>query len=73
MSEGEVAALLAGASPSVLELRRIGGGSTYIVPEDPTAVFVDTRGGGRGILMLSSGLGAQCIPTTALSAFFLGS
>ena len=40
MPEGEVAGLLAGAS-----VRRAGGGSTYIVPEDPTAVFVWTPGG----------------------------
>jgi hypothetical protein len=64
MPEGEVAALLAGAA-----VRRTGGGSTYIVPDDPNAVFVGTRGVGRGILLLNSGLGAQCIPTTALSLF----
>ena len=47
MSEGEVAALLAGAA-----VRQTGGGSTYIVPDDLDAVFVDTPWGGRGILML---------------------
>ena len=64
MSEGEVAALLAGAL-----VRQAGSGPTYIVSEDPTTVFVDTPSGGRGILMLHPRLGAQCIPTTALRLF----
>ena len=70
MSEGEVAALLAGAA-----FRQTGGGSTYIVPDDLNAVSVGTPGGGRGIFMLHPSLDAQCIAVSRRlpSAFSRGS